>query len=119
MKSHARMPDAWAFRNCRHAGDARRGAPVAPGQPLEPPVAQVVAEAGQPAGEEDEDEEHAERGREELPARWQVDGAALDDGGAEDGAEGRPQPAHGGRGEHDEAHRHQERRLLVGLVHHE
>ena len=25
-KSQARMPEAWAVRNCRHAGDARRGA---------------------------------------------------------------------------------------------
>jgi hypothetical protein len=25
-KSQARMPDAWAVRNCRHVGDARRGA---------------------------------------------------------------------------------------------
>jgi hypothetical protein len=30
MKSHARMPDAWAFRNCRHVGDARRGAGPSP-----------------------------------------------------------------------------------------
>jgi hypothetical protein len=29
-KSHARMPGAWAFRNCRHVGDARRGAGPSP-----------------------------------------------------------------------------------------
>jgi hypothetical protein len=30
MKSHARMPHAWAFRSCRHVGDARRGAGPSP-----------------------------------------------------------------------------------------
>jgi len=29
-KSQARMPDDWAFRNCRHVGDARRGAGPSP-----------------------------------------------------------------------------------------
>ena len=29
-KSHARIPDAWAARNCRHVGDARRGAGPSP-----------------------------------------------------------------------------------------
>jgi hypothetical protein len=29
-KSHARMPDAWAARNCRQVGDARRGAGPSP-----------------------------------------------------------------------------------------
>ena len=99
----------------RSTGGCRRrgaGAVGAVASTVDRPVAQVVAEAGQPAGEEDEHDEHAEGGGEQLPARRQVDRAALDDGGAEDGAEGRPEPADGGRGEHDEAGRHQERRLL-------
>jgi hypothetical protein len=29
-KSHAKIPDAWAARNCRQVGDARRGAGVSP-----------------------------------------------------------------------------------------
>ncbi len=29
-RSHARIPDAWAARNCRQVGDARRGAGVSP-----------------------------------------------------------------------------------------
>ena len=83
---------------------------------LDRPVAQVVAEAGQPAREEDEHDDHADRGGEELPARRQVDHAALDDGRAEDGAEGRREPSDGGGGEDDEAGRRQERRLRYDWV---
>ncbi len=67
--------------------------------------------------EGDEHDEHAESRGKQLPARGEIDGAPLDQDGAQDGAERRPQPAHGRRREHDEADRDQEGRLLVLLVH--
>ena len=43
------MPDAWAFRNCRHVADARRGAgPPGGGQdPADRPLPHPVPQAGQ------------------------------------------------------------------------
>ena len=98
---------------------ARHGRRLAPGQRVDGPVPQVEAQAGQTPWEEDEDDEHAQAGGEELPARGEEGGAALDQRGAEDRTEGRAEPADGRRGEHDQADGHEERRLLVLLVHHE
>lgn len=63
-----------------------------------------------------EHDEHAERGREELPARRQEDGGALDESRADDRPRCGAEPADRRCGEHRQADGNDERALEVGAV---